>query len=30
VAQRRLVDAVPEETLRLSPEEALAKGGAAA
>ena len=30
VAQRRLVDAVPEETLRLSPEEALAKGGVAA
>ena len=29
-AQRRLVDAVPEETLRLSPEEALAKGGVAA
>jgi hypothetical protein len=30
VAQRRLVDAVPEETLRLSPEEAFAKGGVAA
>ena len=30
VAQRRLVDAVPEETLRLSPEEALAKRGVAA
>ena len=30
VAQRALVDAVPEETLRLSPEEALAKGGVAA
>ena len=30
VAQRRLVDAVPEETLRLSPEDALAKGGVAA
>ena len=30
VAQRRLVDAVPEETLRLSPEEALGKGGLAA
>jgi len=26
VAQRRLVDSVPEETLCLSPEEALAKG----
>ncbi len=30
VAQRQLVDSVPEETLRLSPEEARAKGGAAA
>jgi hypothetical protein len=30
VAQRRLVDLLPEETLRLSPEEALAKGGVAA
>jgi hypothetical protein len=30
VAQRALVDAVPEEILRLSPEEALAKGGVAA
>jgi hypothetical protein len=29
-AQRALVDAVPEEILRLSPEEALAKGGVAA
>lgn len=30
VAQRELVDSVPEQTLRLSPEEARAKGGAAA
>ena len=30
VAQRRLVDAVPEETLRLSPEEVLARAGVAA
>jgi hypothetical protein len=30
VAQRALVDAVPDEVLRLPPEEALAMGGAAA
>ncbi len=30
VAQRQLVDSIPEETLRLSPEEAHAQGGAAA
>ncbi len=30
VAQRALVDAVPEETLRLSPEEVRARGGTAA
>jgi hypothetical protein len=30
VAQRRLVDTVPNEILRLSPDEAWAKGGAAA
>jgi hypothetical protein len=30
VAQRRLVDSVPEETLRLSPEDARGQGGAAA
>jgi hypothetical protein len=29
-AQRQLVDGVPEETLRLSPEEALAMRGVAA
>jgi hypothetical protein len=30
VAQRALVDSVPEETLRLSPEEARGRGGSAA
>jgi|SRR6185437_3718021 len=30
VAQRALVDAVPEEALRLTPEDALGRGGAAA
>jgi hypothetical protein len=30
VAQRALVDAVPEETLRLSPDEAIGQGGAGA
>jgi hypothetical protein len=30
VAQRALVDAVPEETLRLSPDEVRARGGTAA
>jgi hypothetical protein len=30
VAQRRLVDSIPEEILRLSPEEAHGRGGATA